>query len=114
MTSNQTNGLRLTIATVKKPGSPSGEKIPDHVLSESDEGDCYSSNNGDKRVTKIKSVESGKDAGIKSNVPLGVGKTDKKADLKGVKKETSIVKGTVKGKTKSRNLKKVSDLWFSQ
>lgn len=122
VTSSQTNGLRLTIATVRKStGSPPIEKmtkVTDSKLTKS--GDCTSSSdsmcssdsasdseasNGAK--SSVKTVKSAKDNVRKVVTKLRTRASEKKSDKKN-KKEATSAKGIVtRPRPRQRKIKKV-------
>ncbi|XP_044756994.1 histone-lysine N-methyltransferase ash1 [Coccinella septempunctata] len=117
VTSSQTDGLRLTIATIKKPGgSPCEERTSEKntdvrtasssdVSSES-EGESHSSNGG-RPGAKIKL---GPSAPKGNALSVAFNKVDKKTDSKIVKKDPLSSKITSKGKIKLKNCRKMTSL----
>ncbi|CAH0553559.1 unnamed protein product [Brassicogethes aeneus] len=117
VTSSQTNGLRLTIATVRKPGSPSSEKVMEKSCksassssgspASSDSDSDSDTSKSDLPVTKsvVKNVKDNQKKPV-SKVRTKV--VDKKDEKKVGKKESSSspVKGaTTRGKAKKRTKK---------
>ncbi|XP_045466050.1 histone-lysine N-methyltransferase ash1 [Harmonia axyridis] len=121
VTSSQTDGLRLTIATVRKPeSSPCEDKLSEkgsvridscsEVSSES-ESESQSTNGEKQGRNKTKLGDKNKDSTNKGNVSLvSLSKVDKKSDLRTVKKDQSPCKVTSKGKVKSKVCKKMTSM----